>query len=105
MGTLLRKLLMFCCLLPLTAAAQQVTSFNIKMPNAIADSTFAIQYVVSNTRIPGYLDVHVKFMTGDSVPGSKYLEDSLHLMEFLPGASKPSEMEMMGAPKSRSSRS
>lgn len=95
MGKLLRKLLMLCCLLlPLTAAAQKLTSFNISVPNAIADSTFRIQYVVSNTRIPGYLDVHVKFMTGDSVPGTKYLEDSLHLMEFLPGATAPSEMEI-----------
>ncbi|MEY3444998.1 MAG: hypothetical protein RLZZ519_3279, partial [Bacteroidota bacterium] len=95
MGKLLRKLLMLCCLLlPLTVAAQKLTSFNISVPNAIADSTFKIQYVVSNTRIPGYLDVHVKFMTGDSVPGTKYLEDSLHLMEFLPGATAPSEMEI-----------
>lgn len=83
MNKVLRYGLMVLGLLPLWLAAQDITPVYIKTPNAIADSTFSIQYVVSNTRIPGYLDVHVKFMTGDSVPGVKYLQDSLRITEYL----------------------
>lgn len=94
MGKVLRKLWMVCCLWPITAAAQDGTTVDINVANAIADSTFHIQYVVSNTRIPGYLDVHVKFMTGDSIPGSKYLEDSLLITEFSGGKGEGAVSQM-----------
>jgi hypothetical protein len=93
MGKVIRSIVWFCWLLPL-AAMGQVESFDIKVPNAIPDSTFRIEYIVSNTRIPGYLDVHVKFMTGDSVPSTKYLEDSLFVTEMASGSNNmPSPME------------
>ena len=81
MGKVIQRLFLLCWWLPL-AAMGQVQSFDIKVPHAIPDSTFHIEYIVSNTRIPGYLDVHVKFMTGDSVPSTKYLEDSLFFTEM-----------------------
>ncbi len=80
MGKAIRKILMLCWWLPLAVSAQ-VESFDVKVANALPDSTFHIEYIVSNTRIPGYLDVHVKFMSGDSVPSTKYLEDSLFFTE------------------------
>ena len=93
MGNVIRRILILVWWLPLAAAAQ-MESFDVKVPNAIADSSFHIEYIVSNTRIPGYLDVHVKFMTGDSVPSIKYLEDSLKVFEVAKGSSsEPARME------------
>jgi hypothetical protein len=84
MGNVIRRILMLVWWLPL-AVAGQVESFDVKIANAIPDSTFRIEYIVSNTRIPGYLDVHVKFMAGDSVPSAQYLDDSLFLSETVSG--------------------
>ncbi len=93
MGNMIRRLMVLFWWLPLVGAAQ-MTSFDIKVPNAIADSTFHIEYIVSNTRIPGYLDVHVKFMSGDSVPSTKYLDDSLFITEITPPGSKGTPVKM-----------
>jgi hypothetical protein len=70
----------FLCLLPAVVVAQP-TIVNLQSEHKVIDSTFEIQYIVTNTRIPGYLDVHVRFTVEDSVPSGRYLEDSLFMVE------------------------
>lgn len=91
MRNLLRGILMVCWLLPLWASAQ-VETIDFKLPEGIVkDSTFKIEYIVTNTRIPGYLDIHIRYMMQDTVASTKYLEDSLQLSEM--GISGPVPLE------------
>lgn len=62
--------LMFC--LPLLGSAQ--------MP-APPDTTLKIEYVVTDEAIPGYLNINIRAMLGDTFPTVKYLRDSLMFFE------------------------
>ena len=49
------------------------------------DTSMQITYVVTDTLIPGYLDVNLRMLIDDTVPSMKYLEDSLSFVEIIGG--------------------
>lgn len=74
---------MVCWMLPFLGSAQVVETLDFDLPEGmVKDSTFKIEYIVTNTRIPGYLDVHVRYMMQDTIASAKYLEDSLRITEM-----------------------
>lgn len=48
-------------------------------------SPLEITYVVSDSRIPGYLDVNIRAIFRDTIVDYKYLEDSLRVKELVDG--------------------
>lgn len=50
-----------------------------------ADSPLEITYVISDSRIPGYLDINIRAVFQDTVVDYKYLEDSLRVREIVNG--------------------
>lgn len=50
-----------------------------------AESPLKITYVISDSRIPGYLDINIKAVFQDTVVDYRYLEDSLRVREIVNG--------------------
>lgn len=80
----LTRILAILIFLPLTGWGQRQV-VDVKLKNAVADSTFKIEYVISDARIPGYLNVHIRVMMADTIPSLQYIEDSLQFSEISSG--------------------
>lgn len=68
-------------LLPIWACGQAPQQVNVKLANAVADSNFRIEYVITDKQIPGYLNIHIRLLLADTIPNLKYIEDSLQFTE------------------------
>jgi len=71
------KYILLLLLLPSFLTAQKVQSVQVGGKGAVADSSFRIEYITTDSKIPGYLNVHVRLIVADTIPADKYLQDSL----------------------------
>lgn len=58
-----------------------------------SDTPLEITYVISDSRIPGYLDINIKAVFKDTVVDYKYLEDSLRVREMVNGTESLLDVE------------
>ena len=56
-------------------------------------SPLEITYIVSDSRIPGYLDVNIRAIFRDTIVDYKYLEDSLRIKELVDGQLEDLEVQ------------
>jgi hypothetical protein len=80
MKRLLSILILLCGLVPGVRA-------QMKVREAVRDTSMKITYVVTNSLIPGYLDINLRMLINDSLPSAKFLKDSLSFVEVVGGKS------------------
>lgn len=57
------------------------------------DTPLEITYVISDSRIPGYLDINIRAIFRDTIVDYKYLEDSLRVKEMVDGEIKDLDVQ------------